>query len=220
MTTRQKAVITAVFTATVGAGIYGTRQAVNARAEVQTLREQQMALTEQIQQFQRERDETARLLAAFREDNQRLNQNSSELAKLRSEVMQLRNNPKDAAPISVQPEPVNPSIQTEAQSWLNRVNLLRQHLERMPELKVPELQFLREKDWLRAAEAGTWETEDDYRKTFKELRATAKVNFGAMIRSALIDFANANNEMFPSTISQLQPCFKTQVEEALYSGMS
>jgi uncharacterized coiled-coil DUF342 family protein len=75
----------------VGTGIYEARQAANARAEVQTLQQQQGPLAEQFQQLQRERDETARQFASLREENEHLNHNTAELLKLRGELAVLRN---------------------------------------------------------------------------------------------------------------------------------
>jgi len=90
MTALQKAFVAAAVAVLAVAGIYEARQATNARAEVQLLQQQQAPLTEEIQQLQRERDETARQLASLSEDNERLNRNTSELLRLRGEVGILR----------------------------------------------------------------------------------------------------------------------------------
>jgi RNA polymerase sigma factor (sigma-70 family) len=90
MTTLQKTLITATIVVAVGTGIYEARQATNARAEVQLLQQQQAPLTEEIQQLQRERDETAHQLASLREDNERLQRDTGELLRLRGEVGMLR----------------------------------------------------------------------------------------------------------------------------------
>jgi len=50
MTTLQKTIIGATLAAAVGTGIYEARQASNARAEAEALRQQQAPLAEQIQQ--------------------------------------------------------------------------------------------------------------------------------------------------------------------------
>ena len=91
MTTLQKTIITTALAVAVGTGIYEARQAANARAEDTNAQQQQAPLTEQIQQLQRERDETARQLASLREDNERLNRDTGELLRLRGEIGQLRN---------------------------------------------------------------------------------------------------------------------------------
>jgi len=95
MTTLQKAAITAALAMAVGTGIYEARQAANARAEVLTLQQQQTPMVEQIQQLQKDREESARQLAALRDDAERRERNPSELLKLRAEVTRLRNEMKD-----------------------------------------------------------------------------------------------------------------------------
>jgi RNA polymerase sigma factor (sigma-70 family) len=74
MTTLQKTVIGAALVAAVGAGIYEAHQASTLRTQVQTLQRQELPLTEQMQQLQRERDEATNRLAAV----------SNEIARLRS----------------------------------------------------------------------------------------------------------------------------------------
>jgi RNA polymerase sigma factor (sigma-70 family) len=97
MTTLQKTIIGAALAAAVGTGIYEARRAASAETEVQALKEQQAPLASQIQQLESERDAVARQLAALREDNERLNRNTGELLRLRSEVGRLRNEAEAAA---------------------------------------------------------------------------------------------------------------------------
>ena len=89
MTTLQKTVITAALALAVGVGIYEARQAAGARAEVQTLQQQQTSLTEQIHQLQREHDDLTNRLAVLSDANQRQNP-TVELLKLRSQAGMLR----------------------------------------------------------------------------------------------------------------------------------
>jgi len=90
MTTLQKTVITAVFTAAAATGIYEARQAANARAELQTLQQQQAPLTEKNQRLENERNEANLKVASLSEENERLTRNANELVKLRSELLRLR----------------------------------------------------------------------------------------------------------------------------------
>ena len=82
MTILQNTLLTATVAVLAGTGIYEARQASHWRNRIQTLQQQQAPLVEQIQRLQSERDEAARQLASLREDNERLNHNSSELLKL------------------------------------------------------------------------------------------------------------------------------------------
>jgi RNA polymerase sigma factor (sigma-70 family) len=83
MTTLQKTIIILALTAAIGTGIYQSRQAASLRSQVQALQQQQAPLTEQIQQLTRSRGDAERQLAALRDENDRLNRNTSELLKLR-----------------------------------------------------------------------------------------------------------------------------------------
>ncbi len=101
MTTLQKTCIAATLVVAAGTAIiFEAHKASTLQTQVQTLQNQQAPLAEQIEQLQRERDEAARQLTALQVDNERLNQNTSELLKLRNEVAILRRNqlaPQQAA---------------------------------------------------------------------------------------------------------------------------
>jgi RNA polymerase sigma factor (sigma-70 family) len=86
MTTLQKTLITATIVAAIGTGIYEARQASTLRTQVQTLQQEQAQFAEQIQQLQREHDDATQKLTALRDDNERLNRNTTELLKLRGQV--------------------------------------------------------------------------------------------------------------------------------------
>jgi RNA polymerase sigma factor (sigma-70 family) len=90
MTTLQKTVITATLAAAVGTGIYEGRKVSSLQAQVQTLQQNQTPLAEQVQQLQSERNDAISKLASLREDNDRLNRNTTELLRLRGEVSRLR----------------------------------------------------------------------------------------------------------------------------------
>jgi DNA-directed RNA polymerase specialized sigma24 family protein len=88
MTTIQKIVVTAALTVTVGVGIYQAKEAAKARAEVQTLQQQQVPLTEQIQQLQAERDKATNTIAWLKEELTKNKANNLELLKLRGQTGQ------------------------------------------------------------------------------------------------------------------------------------
>ena len=90
MTATQKALITATLVTAIGAGIYQARKASNAHSELQAQRNQQALLTEQVQQLTEERDEAARRVAALQSVQDRLNQTTGELLRLRGEMGRLR----------------------------------------------------------------------------------------------------------------------------------
>jgi RNA polymerase sigma factor (sigma-70 family) len=86
MTTLQKTLIGAAIAAAVGTGIYEAREASNARAEAERIRQQQGPLNEQIQQATHERDDATNRVAALRQEIGRLTRDNSELLKVRGEL--------------------------------------------------------------------------------------------------------------------------------------
>lgn len=90
MTTLQKTLIAATLVAAVGTGIYKPRQASISRTEIQTLKQQQASIAEQMDQLTRDRDEAKRQLAVLRGEGDRLNPDTRELLKLRGETTGLR----------------------------------------------------------------------------------------------------------------------------------
>jgi RNA polymerase sigma factor (sigma-70 family) len=90
MATLQKALVTTSVAVLAAAGVYEARQAAQFQDEVQTLRQQQAPLVEQVHQLQGERDEGARQLASLRENIERLSLTTGELLRLRGEVGMLR----------------------------------------------------------------------------------------------------------------------------------
>lgn len=92
MTTLQKAVLATVLVGALGTGLYQGHQLALRAAEAQTLSQEQKALSEQIAQLERRRDQATNLLAAARADNARLksSQHLTELLRLRGQVGALR----------------------------------------------------------------------------------------------------------------------------------
>src|SRR4051812_25034727 len=89
MTALQKTIISAALFIAIGTGLYEGHQTSTLRAQVQALQQQQATLSNQINQITHDRDNAQRQLAAHRDDNKRLSQNTAELPKLRSEVTRL-----------------------------------------------------------------------------------------------------------------------------------
>jgi RNA polymerase sigma factor (sigma-70 family) len=209
VTTLQKILITAALAAAVGTGIFEAHQASQLREQNGTLRQQQTSLSDQTQQLQRERDDATNQLAELLAENAQLksNSNESELLKLRGEVAQLK---------TAQDQNQNDPMYGAIQNWLTKVNLLKQRLNQMPQLKIPELQFLTDRDWLNAANSKvSLISDDDYRWDLRQLRDSAEDNFAGMAMNALQRYIQANNGQFPTNLSQLQPYFPSPVDDAI-----
>jgi hypothetical protein len=89
----QKTIVTAALVAALGVAFYQTRRVAILRSQLQTLQPQRILLTEQVQELQREHNETIRQLAALRAADERTDH--TELLKLRNEVGQLRRENRD-----------------------------------------------------------------------------------------------------------------------------
>jgi Sec-independent protein translocase protein TatA len=211
MTTLQKTILTATVAAAVGSGIYEARQAANARNEAQTLQQQQAPLTDQNQQLQRERDETARQLASLREENERLHRDTGELVKLRAEVTRLKSlvPKRDTTSESATTSP--------AESWMKRVSSLKAKLAQIPGANIPELDYLTQNDWMEATK-GNLETEEDYRRALALLRHLGQQTFASMLHNALHGFLGANKDELPTEVAQLTPYFQSPIREDLLQG--
>jgi RNA polymerase sigma factor (sigma-70 family) len=202
MTTLQKAIIGTALVAAVGTGIYEAHQASQLRDQVQTLQRQQAPLVEQNRQLQMELDDATNQLAAMLAENEQLksNSNENELLKLRGEVTRLRALELKSANGSAS-DPFTQSVLALAA----RAAELNQHLQQMPDKKIPELQLLDESDWLTAAKSAKFDTDADIRKALRKLRNIAKDK--VPIGSALSAFTRANNGRLPNDLSQLKPYF-------------
>jgi RNA polymerase sigma factor (sigma-70 family) len=219
MTTLQKTIIGATLAVAVGTGIYEAHQASLSRARFQTLQQQQGPLTEQIVQLTREREAAASKLAALQDDNARLqrdlNRDAAELPRLRGEVTRLRAIEQQLGQLKGAATGTDDPFTQSVLALTQRAGELNQHLQRMPDKKIPELQLLTESDWLSVAKDATLQSEADVRKALSELRNVAKHKFGTYALNAVDKFAAANNGQLPTDMSQLKPYFEVPVDDAM-----
>jgi myosin heavy subunit len=206
----------AALTAAVGTGIYEARRASALRNEVETLRLQQAPLADQIQQLTHERDDATTRVAALRNDNERLKRDTAEILRLRGDAARLRQSEQELAQMkAADAQKKSDPTETETKSLLARVKQLKQQLDQMPEKKIPELQFVTDRDWLIAVTKNPAETDTDARKALVTLRNRGKMAFAPMLRGALQEYINANNGLLPADIAQLRPYFQSPVDDAI-----
>jgi hypothetical protein len=106
-------------------------------------------------------------------------------------------------------------MQAAFDSLAARATKLRERIQQAPERTIPELKFLREKDWLSVAgDMDKLESDEDFSRAMSDLRARAKSVFGEKMRKALRQYAEANGNMLPSDITQLQAYFGEPVDVA------
>jgi len=80
-------------------------------------------------------------------------------------------------------------------------------LEETPNATIPELQFLTDEDWVDTVR-GNLESEAGLRKAFSDLRRHGERRFLETMQMALLKYTKANNEQFPTELSQLKPYFE------------
>jgi RNA polymerase sigma factor (sigma-70 family) len=206
MTTLQKTLVTATVAALAGAGIYEARQAAQLHDQVETLQQQQVPLTEQIQQLQKEFADSTNRLADLLVENSRLKSNSHEMEmlKLRGEVTQLK---------TAERQKKSDPVEAVANARVAKVNQLKQRLEQMPNEIIPELQYLTTEDWLRGATySGDLKTDDDFDRALSQLRRDAKRTFAYSMGEALANYIAGNNGQLPGDISQLGSYFNPPID--------
>ena len=218
MTTLQKATIAATLTIVAGAGIHQAYKASQLRHQVQMLQQQQTPLAEQIQKLQHERDDATHRLASLTDEKSR----DTELLKLRAEVTALRQTARERA-----------ATESTTGVWATRIAFLKQRLDQMPDKRIPEMEFLTDKDWAAATRDADLSTDDGMRQAMRALRSAAKDNFLNAMRDAIQKYAaaanggdlpgnpaqlaqaiNANAALLPSDLAQLKPYFDVPVEDA------
>ena len=90
MTGYQKSILLLLLAATTAVGICEHQQAAQMRGQLLAQRQQKESLMAQIQKLTHDYQDAINRLAALRADTQRLNQNTLDLLRLRSEVTRLR----------------------------------------------------------------------------------------------------------------------------------
>lgn len=180
------------------------------RARNAQLAKQTESLAEEIAPL---KQENARLAAIAAENGHRAEQ-AKEVFKLRDEVTRLRADvrAKGAARSDIPGDSLNEMLR----SMGERAARLREGINRMPDKTIPELQFLREKDWFDAvSQVDKLETDAEYRQALRALRDRGKSLAGEKFREGLQKYAEANNGNLPAALSELQPYFDSAVDPAV-----
>jgi hypothetical protein len=194
-------------------GIYGTRRASVSRSQVQALQQQQAPLLEQMERLMQERDAAVGKLAELQSDNERLSRDAVELPKLRGEVTRLRALEQQLGQLKASAASREDPFTQSILALTMRAGELNQHLQRMPDKKIPELQFLTESDWLTVAKDASFQSDAEIRQALSKLRGLAKNNFGIYTAHALDKFIAAQNGQLPTEVSQLKPYFEVPVDD-------
>ncbi len=186
------------------------------RAENEELNRRNAQLSEQITPLAAENARLSNLVAQATEFHAAQQSQSNELLKLRGEVARLRKDARESGSKVVGADgSSDPAIQEALEKLVARVTRLREKLEQTPNRKIPELKYLSDKDWLAVAgDIDKMETEEEISSAISGLGSRAKSVFGSMMRNAMRRYAEANGDMLPTDITQLQPYFEQPVDVA------
>ena len=123
------------------------------------------------------------------------------------ELAQLKNTatPEAADPTAFQMKPL-----------MDRVKKLKAGLAKAADQNIPELQFLTDEDLIEAAQKiKQLDTQADFDQAFSALRRAAKNEFATRVQSALLGYAQANNNQSPADLSQLQGLFGAPIDDSV-----
>jgi hypothetical protein len=206
MTTLQKTFIALTLAATIGTASYEAHQTSQLLEQIQLLQHQQAPLLEQIEKLQKQCDDAAKRASLLLEENAELRSgsHSEEIQKLRGEVARL-----EAVVAKNETNSTTPAVNT----WLERVNQLKQYADQHPDESSPEFNFLTDREWLIVVDP-----EDkpiDFSDAMLALKSQAAGRFAQIVQAALQKYSLANNGQFPGDLSQLQPYCDAEVEEIL-----
>ena len=187
---------------------------VKLREEAQVLRAQ----NEQLAFASAENTRLSNLLRDAQSQPMAQPDTSGELLKLRGEVARLREDSRELARLKNDATANNdhdPSIQATLRTLAARATALKRHLEERPQTKIPELQFITDKQWIDAVAKGGLDSDHDIREALNRLRSSAKSTFGGMMQKALKQYTEANGGMLPNDISELQPYFNPAIDPTM-----
>lgn len=110
-------------------------------------------------------------------------------------------------------------IATEATlgAWLERVGKLRRQVTDSPAHRIPEMDFLTDRDWLLVTRDNPLAGEMQLRRALADLRRLAKEQpeVNRNLTNAMRDFGHAHPGQVPVSVLDLQPYFKPALSNAL-----
>jgi RNA polymerase sigma factor (sigma-70 family) len=194
MTTLQKTLLTATIALAVGTGVYEAQAFYRQRDDAAALRASTVQLQRELARWHDQRVTDARDAGSLK----------AELAALRTPA---------AAPTTGS----DAALESEINAWLERAAQLRLLAKQRPDLLIPELQLLTDRDWLNYAGGAKLETDADIRQVFRSLRDWAKNTLGNQMPKALRAYLKAHDNTLPLDPIQLAPFFDPPLDTAILS---
>jgi len=210
MTAAQKVTIV-IGTAVLATGFFEAHQFSSLRERTDVLNTKEVALAERVVQIDAGNHALTNALAVARTEISSLKQDSGELARLRGQVTRLREQSRELEKQGAQKDELAPELS----SWAARVAALKETVEKMPHLAIPELALLSERDWLMAGRDARFETEEQLRESLKSLRNAAKNLLAKNMGTALRGYVGEHEGQLPGALSDLKPYFVPPIDDAV-----
>jgi len=115
------------------------------------------------------------------------------------EISKLRSAINEAAPARDEP------FENALDSWIGKVHQLQNYLEKHPDRRIPQMDFLTAGDWLDVTKEANFDSEASFREKLGTLRGIARQKVSADISKALIQAIAGNGAQFPSSPQALLP---------------
>ena len=232
MTPMKKILIVVLLAAAIGAVTWQQRQVAGLRVENQVIREQIQPLGEQVNSLLRERERLRTELQQVKTEAKREEGDKAELMRLRGEVGPLRQMAQEfqglkasaasaarAAQVShnaAAASRIAPPANLEVDHIITlRAQDLWQRLNQSPTNWIPELKYLKDEDWRKVALGQRWESEEEARKAFGQLRNAAKERFMDRLGSALQSYGKATSGQLPTKLTDVAGYFDPPVDSTL-----
>ena len=160
-------------------------------------------------------DATLTDLLRLRNEVTQLGHVPEEMENLRQKIARLKERLQDAAEEESYGATKNTALLAEETHIRQaRVVRMKRWLEENSDEKIPEMQFVSESRWTDRADRPLV-SDDDYRSAIGLLRADGEQRFVPMIYKAVKGYAKANNDQFPSELSQLKAYFEKPIDDAI-----
>jgi Skp family chaperone for outer membrane proteins len=211
MTTVQKSVIATSLAVAIGTGVYQARQASQLRNENESIRQQQAAMTQQIEQLTKDREQALQRSARLEAQKDRSSEETAELLRLRGEVGRLRLENQSMASTSS-----NEENSTELESLMSQVNRFKARVKELPEHQIPELELITQADWVKVVENNRPPNEI---KALAGLRDAAKNHFVSLLANGITKYKQTTKQDFPLSLEELKPYIHWQGEAAVLDNI-
>jgi RNA polymerase sigma factor (sigma-70 family) len=213
MTTVQKTLVTAIIVASLVTPLVIQRRAqAKLRHSDETMRQR----AEQLAGLQTENERLSSFVAQAQRQSVFSNDQLNELLKLRGEVGRLRNRAQELTQQRITvAQSVHDRLASAEKLWSGRVDQLKQWLEVNPSEKIPELQFLTERDWLDLIYPHTLETDEAYARAISSVRGNAELKIIDRLHGAFRRYVRDNNGQFPVDLSQLTSFLDAPLDDVI-----